>query len=143
MNDEMIKMLKEVFGEDNVQCIEVSSNKIPKAPRNPEGYNSIISPEVYEAIVQVTLAVDNLVDTVEKHKDDKLEDVSGYAMIQYLYFNDILGQALESVGSLYNIHHISKDLMDERAKAHNTTVDKMAKDLSFKKLTEALCKLFS
>lgn len=138
-SDKVLEMLKEVFGEDIV--IKDIPKELPKVKERPDGYESIIHPEVFEAVVHLTNAMDNLVHLYAKHRpDDGVKD--DYAMIQYMFFDDMMDDAMSAISSMYGIHHISKDDIDGQAEEQNTSVPRMALRIAKSRLNEKLGELF-
>ena len=83
---------------------------------NPEGYESLISEEEFEAIKKIVEAVDNY---IKVHNENTLSDpvkvfkATPYARIQYSALSDFVREMMDKVHAMYDIHSMSKDLIDE------------------------------
>lgn len=88
-------------------------------PRRPEGYDSLISDEEFEAIEKVVQAFDNYIEVHNKcvvANADRIMQVTPYARIQYTSLADLTNDAIRSIGMMYDIHNMDKKTIDESMK---------------------------
>ena len=114
MSSNLERILKELVEE-------LDKNKEPKEEkreilRKPEGYESLISDEEFEAIEKIVDAVDNY---IKVHNANTLSDpvkvfkATPYARIQYSALSDFVREMMDKVHAMYDIHSMSKALIDE------------------------------
>lgn len=117
------EILKAMFGEENVQKVLVEH----KPPTQPEGYESLITPEEYEALVHVFNAMDSFHKTrnniLDHRKQEEWNNASPHAKLQYLYFSDMVDEVSDKLCSLYTIHLIDKEQIEGSIKDDNMTLE--------------------
>ncbi len=118
------EILKEVFGEDNVQKVLEEY----KPPTQPEGYESLITPEEYEALIHVINAMDSFHkvrnEILDGRPREEWDNASPHAKMQYLFYNDMLELISDKLYSLYTIHTISKEQIESEV-PENLTLEEV------------------
>lgn len=108
------KILKEVFGEDNVQKVLVEH----KPPTQPEDYESLITPEEYEALIHVVNAMDSFHkvrnEILDSRPQEEWDNASPHAKMQYLFYNDMIEFISDKLYSVYTVHTINKERIESQ-----------------------------
>ena len=115
MSSTVERMLKELG-------IDLDATKKPKelkVPETPDGFESLITKEEFEAIKKL---VDSFSDYIDIHNRnvirgaDSVLTASPYARIQYAILSGLIDDAMEIMDMLIHIHTINKDFLDDMSK---------------------------
>lgn len=102
---------------------------------------SLVTEEEMRAIKIVTNAMDNLVEVhneMLKKSIDTVADANPYQLMQYLFFSDMIGEAVKSITALKGIDLITEDVIDGMASQHNKSVEEVLTEILFSKMTHFL-----
>lgn len=132
--DEVVKMAKEVFGDNvDIKVVEVTKkNDTTEESPKDEGTlipNSLISDEEKE---QVKVLVDTFDKLMNLHsKEGRIAellraDKDDYTMLQYMMYGDHVRDAIDAIKGLnYVCNEMTKEHIDEVAKDNGITTKKM------------------
>ena len=98
---------------------------------------SLVTEEEMRAIKIVTNAMDNLIEVhneMLKKSVDTVAEANPYQLMQYLFFSDMIREAVKSITALKSIDQITEDVIDEMASQHNKSVDEVLTEILISKM---------
>lgn len=140
-NDPMMEVLEMIFG-DRMNGESKEKELTPcEPPTETKGFESLVTPEEYEAIKGVKEALDNYIEVHNKCAVRMISKgkLSPYAMLQYSFLSDTVNEAMDAVGMMYAIHTLDKETLDEMAKESNCdTIEEFERKTSMMLLMKKL-----
>ena len=111
--DPMMRLLESLLGG------ETEEQKEDTPPTDTKGFESLVTPREYEAIVAVKEAMEHYIEVhnecvIENAKNGRI--LEPYGNIQYMFLSSIVEDAMEDIGAMYAIHCLDKDEIDEMVK---------------------------
>ena len=131
-------LIKKLLGE------ETKEKTTYTPPTETKGFESLVTPEEYEAIVNLKKAFDNYVDI---HNEKSLAHILGdshemspYSRIQYSLLSDITKNTKRHIDMLYGIHEMDKEGIDKLTEKSGC---KSLEEFEYKTMTMLLLKELS
>ena len=120
---------KYVKGKESPNFNDKKEGKPYDPPTSTNGFDSLVSEEEYQAVIKLTQAMDNLLaihnEQFLKQSLDSGISEGRYPELQYLIFNDCIGEARDRISCMYTIHTCDKKMLDEMAKTNSETIPEM------------------
>lgn len=135
MMKELFTMLEEVeeqmknsgeckCNECSRECKEDEGINIRECTNEAKGYHTIIPDAVFDKVIALMKAHDDLREALVKSNMETLETMTSlpeeekdYAMIEFLFFNDMVNNAWDKITDLVVVHEVlTKEDIDEHVK---------------------------
>lgn len=136
MTNKIEEIIEKAMGEEQ---------KYEEAPRETEGFESMVTEEEFEAIIKVKDAMENYIRVHNKNVTENINTLIGssdYAHIQMMLLGDAVDVASKAISLMYGVHTCNKEVIDGIAESEGFTVEGLRRNLEKRKFEEALGHIF-
>ena len=128
------------------ECKEDDGINIRKCTNEAKGYHTIIPDAVFDKVIALMKAHDDLREALVKSNMETLETMTSlpegekdYAMIEFLFFSDMVNDAWDKITDLVVVHEVlTKEDIDEQVKDAGVSLKQLIKMKVFNDMMEML-----
>ena len=131
--------------EEIIEKAISGEQKYGEPPTETEGFESLITKEEFEAIKNLSEAMEKYLEVHNGHVTENIESImeaDDYAHIQMMLLGEVVDDAQKAIGMMYGIHTCDKEFIEELAEAKGFTVEGLRRHLEEKAFMEKLEHIF-
>ena len=132
--------------ECSKECKEDEGINLRECANEAKGYHTIIPDAVFDKVIALMEAHDDLREALVKSNMEIIETVTSlpdeekdYAMIEFLFFNDMVSNAWDKITDLVVVHEVlTKEDIDRQTKDAGVSLKQLIKMKVFNDMMEML-----